>query len=134
MILAKVDRELIRHNIIGLENEVEITLLALSQGIPVMLEGETWTGKTELAKTVAAAQSRPFHRVDGNQELTAIKLHGWFDPPLVLEKGYNWDTFITGPLVLAMGIDVVETARRAGLFIQFPAPKEFMLNCLLLVD
>jgi MoxR-like ATPase len=100
--LSRVNLELIRPNIVGLDDEVQTVLLALSEGIPLMLEGETGTGKTELAKTVTAALGRPFHRVDGNQELTAIKLHGWFDPPLVLEKGYGWDTFVAGPLVQAM--------------------------------
>ena len=102
MTLSGASMEFIRRNIVGLDDKVEMILLALSQDMPVMLEGETGTGKTELAKTVAAALDRPLHRVDGNQELTAIKLHGWFDPPLVLEKGYGWETFIAGPLVRAM--------------------------------
>jgi predicted metal-binding protein len=38
------------------------------------------------------------------------------------------------PSMEAMGIDVVETAKRAGLPIEIPAPEKPVINCLLLVD
>jgi predicted metal-binding protein len=38
------------------------------------------------------------------------------------------------PSMEAMGIDVVETAKRAGLPIEFPVPEKPVINCLLLVD
>jgi MoxR-like ATPase len=41
-------------------------------------------------------------RVDGDDRYSESKLTGWFDPPLVLAKGYSDDTFFAGPLVQAM--------------------------------
>ncbi|MHA1552750.1 MAG: AAA family ATPase, partial [Candidatus Heimdallarchaeaceae archaeon] len=60
------------------------------------------TGKTEMAKVLAQSLERPFVRVDGDDNLTSIKLKGWYDPPLVLEKGFSRETFIPGPLTHAM--------------------------------
>ncbi|MCL4554673.1 MAG: MoxR family ATPase, partial [Actinobacteria bacterium] len=93
---------LVKQNVIGLDKQIEQTLYALHENIPVMLEGEAGTGKTELAKTISQALGRPLHRVDGDPDLTALKLQGWFDPPLVLEKGFSKETFIPGPMTQAM--------------------------------
>jgi len=97
-----MDLNLIQRNIIGLEREIELLLYAMQERIPVIIEGEAGTGKTELAKTISHSLARPFHRVDGDPDLTALKLQGWFDPPLVLEVGYSKETFIPGPLAQAM--------------------------------
>jgi MoxR-like ATPase len=43
-----------------------------------------------------------FVRVDGDDSLTSIKLKGWYNPPLVIEKGFSRNTFIPGPLTQAM--------------------------------
>ncbi|MGD9963509.1 MAG: AAA family ATPase, partial [Thermoplasmata archaeon] len=41
-------------------------------------------------------------RVDGDERYTEQKLSGWFDPPVVLQKGYVKDAFVPGPLTEAM--------------------------------
>jgi len=94
--------DMVKERVFGLDEQVELAVRAVSAGLPVMLEGESGTGKTELAKAIAYALGRPVMRVDGNQELTATKIQGWFDPPLVIEKGYCWDSFVPGPLAAAM--------------------------------
>ncbi|MCR4397693.1 MAG: MoxR family ATPase, partial [Firmicutes bacterium] len=94
--------EEVRKRIVGLEEETELAARALLSGVPVMLEGDSGTGKTEIAKAIAAGLRRVMFRVDGNQELTVAKIQGWFDPPLVIEKGFCRDSFIPGPLVTAM--------------------------------
>lgn len=93
--------------IIGLDQELDLMIKALEQGIPVMLEGESGTGKTEMAKAVTKFLGKPMYRVDGDQELTSMKMQGWFDPPLVIKDGYNWDSFVPGPLTEAMMNDGV---------------------------
>jgi MoxR-like ATPase len=93
---------IIQKEIVGLDQETRMVLAALKARLPVMLEGDAGTGKTELAKVVGRALQREVFRVDGDPELTALKLQGWFDPPVVLQKGYQWETFIPGPLTSAM--------------------------------
>ncbi|MGE5484910.1 MAG: AAA family ATPase [Ignavibacteriales bacterium] len=92
----------VRERIVGLEKQAGMAIRAIEAGLPVMFEGESGTGKTELAKAIAGSFGREVFRVDGNQELTATKIQGWFDPPVVLKKGYCWDSFIPGPLTTAM--------------------------------
>src|SRR4030042_6370945 len=92
----------VKKEIVGFAREMRMVLSALKACIPVMLEGDAGTGKTELAKVVARSLQQEVFRVDGDPELTALKLQGWFDPPLVLQKGYQWETFIPGPLTSAM--------------------------------
>ncbi|MFX0086812.1 MAG: AAA family ATPase [Candidatus Hodarchaeota archaeon] len=91
-----------RQNLVGLEAETELILSAIENHIPIVIEGESGTGKTELAKTLAKALRRPFYRVDGDENLTITKIRGWFDPPLVMKTGFNEKSFIAGPLVRAM--------------------------------
>ncbi|MHA2073251.1 MAG: AAA family ATPase [Candidatus Hodarchaeales archaeon] len=91
-----------QENLIGLDTEIEIILNAIENQISVVIEGESGTGKTELAKTLAFALDRPFYRVDGDENLTISKIRGWFDPPLVIQSGFNDKSFIAGPLVQAM--------------------------------
>ncbi|MHA1685759.1 MAG: AAA family ATPase [Candidatus Heimdallarchaeaceae archaeon] len=91
-----------RQLIVGREEELELMFRAIARSIPIVLEGPVGTGKTEMAKTLAQCLSRPFIRVDGDDNLTAVKLKGWYDPPLVLEKGFSRETFIPGPLTAAL--------------------------------
>lgn len=91
-----------KEHIIGRDEELFLLYKAVNQELPIILEGPIATGKTELAKTLAKLLDKPFYRVDGDDSLTAIKLKGWFDPPLVLKKGFSLDTFIPGPLTQAM--------------------------------
>ncbi|NHJ01054.1 MAG: MoxR family ATPase [Candidatus Heimdallarchaeota archaeon] len=89
-------------NLLGLNSEIKIILAAINNHIPVVIEGESGTGKTELAKTVAKALKRPFYRVDGDENLTITHCRGWFDPPLVMKLGFTEKSFIHGPLTNAM--------------------------------
>ena len=66
------------------------------------IEGPVGVGKTFLVKQCLVAEKREYQRVDGDTRYTEQKLTGWFDPPLVLKKGYSPATFIDGPLVSAM--------------------------------
>lgn len=91
-----------QENLIGFDTEIEIILNSIKNQISVVIEGESGTGKTELAKTLALALDRPFYRVDGDENLTISKIRGWFDPPLVIKSGFNKNSFIAGPLVRAM--------------------------------
>jgi gas vesicle protein GvpN len=91
-----------RSGIIGREIELKKILLAVSTGKHVLLEGMVGVGKTKLAKAVADFLNRPVYRVDGDERYTENKLVGWFDPPILVSKGYVKEAFIPGPLFLAM--------------------------------
>ena len=91
-----------RNAIIGRDKELEKALAAISSGKHLMIEGPVGVGKTILAVAVARHLGRPVFRVDGDERYTEQKLSGWFDPPIVLEKGYIPEAFIPGPLTSAM--------------------------------
>jgi gas vesicle protein GvpN len=91
-----------RSGIVGREKEIEKALAALASNKNLMIEGPVGVGKTVLAVAVAKHLGRPIMRVDGDERYTEQKLSGWFDPPIVLEKGYVPDAFIPGPLTSAM--------------------------------
>ncbi|MCK4895854.1 MAG: MoxR family ATPase [Candidatus Heimdallarchaeota archaeon] len=94
--------EKVQKLIVGRKKELELMIKAISKGLPIIIEGPVGTGKTEMAKVLAKSLERSFVRVDGDDNLTSIKLKGWYDPPLVLEKGFSRETFIPGPLTYAM--------------------------------
>jgi len=88
--------------IIGRERELERSLVAIRSGRHLMIEGPVGVGKTVLAVAVARYLGRPVFRVDGDERYTEQKLAGWFDPPVVMEKGYVLEAFSPGPLTSAM--------------------------------
>ena len=88
--------------IVGRKKEIDLMIKAIEKSLPIIIEGPVGTGKTEMAKSLAKSLNRLFIRVDGDDSLTSIKLKGWYDPPLVLEKGFSRETFIPGPLTEAM--------------------------------
>ncbi|NPD87799.1 MAG: MoxR family ATPase [Asgard group archaeon] len=88
--------------IVGRTKEIRLMIRAVERGLPIIIEGPVGTGKTEMAKALSLSLDLPFVRVDGDDSLTSIKLKGWYDPPLVLEKGFSRETFIPGPLTQAM--------------------------------
>jgi len=88
--------------IVGRERELATALAVLGAGRHLLLEGPVGVGKTTVALAVCAHLGRPTVRVDGDDRYSESKLTGWFDPPLVLERGYNADSFFAGPLVQAM--------------------------------
>ncbi len=91
-----------KDGIVGRETELERALAAIRSGRNLMIEGPVGVGKTILAVAVARHLGRPIHRVDGDERYTEQKLSGWFDPPVVLEKGYVPEAFVPGPLTSAM--------------------------------
>ena len=97
--ISKIQRA---NNIVGREWELEKALAAVRSGRHLMIEGPVGVGKTILAVAVAKHLGRPVFRVDGDERYTEQKLSGWFDPPVVLEKGYVPDAFSPGPLTSAM--------------------------------
>jgi MoxR-like ATPase len=90
------------HRIVGRREELRLTLACLQVGRNVLMQGPVGVGKTALARAVAEGAGRPWIRVDGDARYSEAKLVGHFDPPGVLEKGYQPDLFIPGPLVEAM--------------------------------
>jgi MoxR-like ATPase len=91
-----------KNGIIGRDKEIEKALAAISLGKNLMIEGPVGVGKTVLAVAVAKHLGKPIMRVDGDERYTEQKLSGWFDPPIVLERGYVQEAFIPGPLTSAM--------------------------------
>ncbi|MHA1212090.1 MAG: AAA family ATPase [Candidatus Heimdallarchaeota archaeon] len=68
----------------------------------ILLEGPVGVGKTALAHSLAAYLNTEFVRFDGDERYHPDKLVGHFDPPVVLEKGYSYESFVSGPLIRAM--------------------------------
>ncbi|RZT86843.1 MoxR-like ATPase [Pseudonocardia sediminis] len=89
-------------SVVGRSREVELLVAALDAGAHVVLEGPPGTGKTTLLRAVAAEADAPFVFVEGNAELTPARLVGHFDPAQVLERGYDPDAFVDGPLLEAL--------------------------------
>lgn len=97
--VSKIKKE---NGIVGRDKELERALAAIKSGKHLMIEGPVGVGKTILAVGVAKHLGRPVFRVDGDERYTEQKLSGWFDPPIVLERGYVPEAFIPGPLTSAM--------------------------------
>lgn len=88
--------------IIGREDELNRIIVARRARMHILIEGPVGVGKTTLAKAVAGYYGQDFIRVDGDERFTETKLVGHFEPPLVIERGWTWDTFIPGPLLKSM--------------------------------
>lgn len=91
-----------KFRIIGRTDELMHALAAKAVGRHVLLEGPVGVGKTEIAHALAAFLNTEFVRFDGDERYHPDKLVGHFDPPVVLEKGYSFDSFVSGPLIRAM--------------------------------
>lgn len=90
------------YGIIGRDKELKRLVTARLANMHVLIEGPVGVGKTTLAAAIANYFDQEFIRVDGDERFTESKMVGFFDPPLVLSKGWSWDTFIPGPLTKAM--------------------------------
>ncbi len=94
-----------KYNIIGRTEELKQIVLAHAVGKNILLEGNVGVGKTTLAKAIAeyyGSDTSNFYRVDCSEELLPHNLVGYFDPPLVIAKGYVEDSYKYGSLTLAM--------------------------------
>jgi len=91
------------YNIAGRKEELRLSLIAAKSGKHILLEGPVGVGKTTIAVAVASHLEKKFIRIDGDERYTEQKLAGWFDPPLVLSRGYTKESFIHGPLSMSMG-------------------------------
>ncbi|MFX1503977.1 MAG: AAA family ATPase, partial [Promethearchaeota archaeon] len=91
-----------KYKVIGRTEELRQIVLAHSVSKNILIEGEVGVGKTRLAKAIAEYYDSNFYRVDCSEELLPHNLVGYFEPPLVIAKGYIEDSYKYGPLALAM--------------------------------
>lgn len=89
-------------SLIGRSRERAQIEACLAAGRHVLVEGPVGVGKTTLVSALLKSRGERMIRVDGDHRFTEQKLTGWFDPNLVLKKGYTEATFVPGPLVEAM--------------------------------
>ncbi len=91
-----------KYGIIGRQQELKQIVLAKIACCHVLIEGTVGVGKTTLAQAVANYFDQDFIRIDGDERYTEAKMVGYFEPPLVVEKGWTRDAFVFGPLTQAM--------------------------------
>jgi len=91
-----------RYKIIGRTEELKKIILARSVDKNLIIEGQVGTGKTRIAKAIASYYDTDFARIDCSEETLPHNLVGYFDPPLVISKGYQEDSYIYGPLASSM--------------------------------
>ena len=91
-----------KFGVVGRESSLRMLILGKTAEKHIIIEGPVGVGKTTLAHAVAAYFDQGFIRIDGDERYTESKLVGYFEPPLVVEKGWIWDAFVPGPLTLAM--------------------------------
>ncbi|MHA1294092.1 MAG: AAA family ATPase [Promethearchaeota archaeon] len=91
-----------KYKIVGRTEEIRKIILARSVGKNILIEGEVGVGKTKLAKSISDYFASDFFRVDCSEETLTHNLIGYFDPPLVISKGYGEESFVYGPLSSAM--------------------------------
>jgi MoxR-like ATPase len=91
-----------RYKLIGRTEELEKIILARSVDKNLIIEGQVGTGKTRIAKAIASFYDAEFARIDCSEETLPHNLVGYFDPPLVISKGYQEDSYIYGPLASSM--------------------------------
>jgi len=91
-----------KYKIIGRTEELKKIALAHSVGKNILLEGSVGVGKTRIAKAIASYYDIGFARIDCSEETLAHNLVGYWDPPMVISKGYIEDSYIYGPLTSSM--------------------------------
>jgi MoxR-like ATPase len=111
-----VMRERIAQRVVGRERELELLLAAVAAGRDIVLEGPPGTSKTTMLKAITGEWGIPLLLVEGNAELSPVKLVGHHHPAEVLREGYTAHNFVPGPLVAAMrdgGFLYIEEFNRA---------------------
>jgi MoxR-like ATPase len=109
-------RERIARQVVGRTRELELLLAAVASGRDIILEGPPGTSKTTMLKAITGEWGIPLLLVEGNAELTPVKLIGHHHPAEVLREGYTAHNFVPGPLVTAMrdgGFLYIEEFNRA---------------------
>ena len=91
-----------RFKIIGRKEEIEKIVLARLVDKNILIEGEVGVGKTRIAKAIASFYDTEFARIDCSEETLPHNLVGYFDPPLVISKGYLEESYVYGPLASSM--------------------------------
>ncbi|MFX0070058.1 MAG: AAA family ATPase [Candidatus Hermodarchaeota archaeon] len=91
-----------KYKIIGRSEELKKVILAHSVRKNILIEGEVGVGKTTLANAVSSYFDSKFYRIDCSEETLTHNLIGYFDPPLVIAKGYIEESYVYGPLASAM--------------------------------
>ena len=91
-----------KYKIIGRSEELKKIILARSVDKNLIIEGQVGVGKTRIAKAIASFYDTDFARIDCSEETLPHNLVGYFDPPLVISKGYLEDSYIYGPLASSM--------------------------------
>ena len=90
------------YTIIGRKKEASLIESCLNMDRNILIEGPVGVGKTYLVSVLCKKLNKNVFRVDGDSRYTEQKLIGYFDPPLVLKRGYKDDVFVYGPLLEAM--------------------------------
>jgi len=91
-----------KYKIVGRTEELEKILLARIVRKNILIEGNVGVGKTRIAKAIASYYDIDFTRIDCSEETLPHNLVGYFDPPLVISKGYLEESYIYGPLSSSM--------------------------------
>ncbi len=91
-----------KFKIIGRTEELRRIILARAVGKNILIEGEVGVGKTKLAQAVSSYYDSEFYRIDCSEETLTHNIVGFWDPPLVIAKGYVEESYSFGPLTLAM--------------------------------
>ncbi len=92
----------LRSGVVGRAREAELVVAALMAGRHLLMEGPPGTGKSTMLRAVAATTGHGFEFIEGNAELTPARLVGYFDPALILDRGYDSAIWIDGPLARAL--------------------------------
>ena len=99
---AQNSQTLMTKALVGRDAEMAQIRACLRARRNVLLEGPVGVGKTHLALAATRELDAPVFRVDGDSRYSEQKLSGWFDPPSVIKKGFQSESFLPGPLVEAM--------------------------------
>src|SRR3984893_3784043 len=116
--LARLEdtRARIAARVVGRERELELILAAVAAGRDMLIEGPPGTSKSTLLRAITTEWGVPLVFVEGNADLTPLKLIGHHHPARVLREDYSADNFVPGPLVQAMrdgGFLYIEEFNRA---------------------